>query len=85
MFRLTFTPPLDVIHIYFFVQAQFRTSDLVTLIAVNGSENSTGETTDSVDGLDLNDNARMVGCIGVDTEFFVSSFSDAAKFRVIIV
>jgi len=38
----------------------------VTSLAVDGSENLTGETTDSVDGLDLNVNARMLVSIGVD-------------------
>ena len=44
-------------------------------LALNGSGNLTGETTDSIDGLDLKDNARMLGCIGVDTECSVSLLS----------
>ena len=40
---------------------------------MNGSEKLTGEASNSVDRLDLNINARVLGRIGVDTECFVSS------------
>ena len=37
MFRLTFTPPLNVIHIYFFIEAQFssRCSNAITTFATS--------------------------------------------------
>jgi len=48
------------------------TSGSVASLYVNGSENWTGEALDPIVRLDLNVYARMLGCIGVDTEFFVS-------------
>jgi len=48
------------------------TSDSVASLYINGSENWTGEALDPIVRLDLNVYAMMLGCIGVDTEFFVS-------------
>jgi len=50
------------------------TSSSVASLYVNGSENWTGDALDPMVRLDLNVYARMLGCIGVGVEFFVSCF-----------
>jgi len=56
---------------------------------VNGFEKLTGEASNSVDRLDLNINARALGCIGVDTEYFVPPFCalmlQASKFSLLTI